>query len=153
MAKEINPEKKTHVSQKIKQDDSSRVERPGDAAQQTSTSLTRSHSVPSTQTVVVSPLSRTDGTPSRPLPLEGSDREAKVQKLALLEKEVQGLRRLLGLEATKKSQGTMTTADSGAEKPKEQPASTASREVGCQTDVAEVRLCILIINYKIQSQL
>ncbi len=60
-----------------------------------------------------------------------------MQKLAGLEKEAQRLRRLLGLEITKATQGTMTTADSGAEKPKG-AASTAGREVGCQTDVAEV---------------
>lgn len=67
---------------------------------------------------------------------------ANVQKLAGLEKEAQRLRQLLGLEVTKISQGTMTTADGGSEKPKEgrvTPASSAaSREVGCQTDVTEV---------------
>ncbi|XP_039975066.1 MORC family CW-type zinc finger protein 3 isoform X2 [Xiphias gladius] len=137
MAVEMKPEKQTHVSEKTKQDSSSRVWKPADAAQQTPTSLTWSHSLPSTQTVMVSPLSRTEGPQSRPLLLKGSDREAKVKKLAGLEKEVRGLRSLLGLEAEKTSQGTMTTADSDAEKPKDLPASTAIREVGCQTDTAE----------------
>uniref|UniRef100_A0A4W6CA77 Zgc:152774 n=1 Tax=Lates calcarifer TaxID=8187 RepID=A0A4W6CA77_LATCA len=141
---EMNTEKHTQApetvsTEKTKQDNGTRVEKPGDAAaQQTPTNLTWTHSLPSTQTVMVSPLSRTEGQWSRPLPLKESDREAKVQKLAGLEKEVQGLRRLLGLEVTKTSQGTMTTADSDAEKPKELlPAPTESREVGCQTDMGE----------------
>ncbi|XP_071313759.1 MORC family CW-type zinc finger protein 3 isoform X2 [Trachinotus anak] len=129
-----NPDKQTHVSE---QDSSSRLEKPGDAVQQTLTGLTWTHSLPATQTVMVSPLSRTEGPWRRPLPLKGSEQEAKEQKLAGLEKEVQGLRRLLGLEVTKTSQGTMTSADNGAENPKDLAASTASREVGCQTDMAE----------------
>ncbi|XP_068571018.1 MORC family CW-type zinc finger protein 3 isoform X2 [Cebidichthys violaceus] len=127
--------------EKPKPDGSSRVEKPADAAQRTPSSLTWTHSLPSTQTVMVSPLSRTEGPWSRPLPLEGSGREANVQKLAVLEKEAQRLRRLLTLEVTKTTRGTMTTADSSAEKPtgglETPPASRASREVGCQTDVAE----------------
>ncbi|KAA8588859.1 hypothetical protein FQN60_010204 [Etheostoma spectabile] len=127
--------------EKIKQDSSGRVKKPSDAAQRTPTCLTWTHSLPCTQTVMVSPLSRTEGQSSRPLPPEGSDREANVQKLAGLEKEVQRLHRLLGLEVTKTSQGTMTTADSSAKQPIRglvtPPASTASREVACQTEVAE----------------
>ncbi|XP_044061161.1 MORC family CW-type zinc finger protein 3 isoform X2 [Siniperca chuatsi] len=146
MAEEMNPEKQrkkpeTLSLEKTKQDSSSQVEKPGDTAQRNPTSLTWTHSLPSTQTVMVSPLSRTEGPRSRPLPPEGSDEEANVQKLAGLEKEAQKLRRLLGLEITKTTRGTMTTADSSAEKPKGRlvtpPVSTASREVGCQTDVAE----------------
>lgn len=131
-----SPEKQTHV-EKTKQDSSSRAEKPGESWQQTVTGLTWSHSLPSTQTVMVSPLSRTEGPWSRELPLKGGEREAKVQKLAALEKELQGLRRLLDLEVTKTSQGTMTAADSGTDDPKDPTVSTASREVGCQTDVAE----------------
>ncbi|KAM9357070.1 MORC family CW-type zinc finger protein 3 [Symphorus nematophorus] len=138
MSEEMNPKKQTNVPQmpsveKTKQDNSSRVEKPVDAAQRILTSHTWTHPLPSTQTVMVSPLSRTDGPRSRPLPPEGSDREANMQRLAGLEKEAQILRRLLGLEIKKTTQGTMTTADSSTEK----PASTASREVSCQTDVAE----------------
>ncbi|KAK2849051.1 hypothetical protein Q5P01_008885 [Channa striata] len=137
---EGNSEKRTNVPEtllleKTKRDCSNQAERSGDSKQQTATSLTRTHSLTSTQTVVVSPLSRTEG--SRPLPLEGSDWEGKMQKLAGLEKEVQRLRKLLGQEVTKMSQGTMTDAKSSTESPEDPPASTASREVGCQTDVAE----------------
>lgn len=129
-----SPEKQTHV-ERNKQDASSiRAEKPGEPV----TGLTWSHSLPSTQTVMVSPLSRTEGPWSRELPLKGGEREAKVQKLAALEKEVQGLRRLLDLEVTKTSQGTMTAADGSADDPKDLTASTASTEVGCQTDMAEV---------------
>ncbi|XP_034739098.1 MORC family CW-type zinc finger protein 3 isoform X1 [Etheostoma cragini] len=127
--------------EKTKQDSSGRDKKPSDAAQRTPTCLTWTHSLPCTQTVMVSPLSRTEGQPSRLLPPEGSDREANLQKLAGLEKEVQRLQRLLGLEFTKTSQGTMTTADSSAKQPIRglvtPPASTASREVACQTEVAE----------------
>ncbi|XP_029298191.1 MORC family CW-type zinc finger protein 4 isoform X2 [Cottoperca gobio] len=146
MAQEMNPEKqanlpKTLSLEKTKRGSSSRVEKPGDTAQRAPASLTWTHSLPSTQTVMVSPLSRTEGSRSRPLPSEGSDRDANVLKLAGLEKEAQRLRSLLGLESTKTTQGTMTTADSSTEWPKEglvtPPEYTASREVGCQTDVAE----------------
>ncbi|XP_034398714.1 MORC family CW-type zinc finger protein 3 isoform X2 [Cyclopterus lumpus] len=144
--KEMNPEKPTDIpetmsSEKTRPDGSSRVEKPGDAAQRTPTNLPWTHSLPSTQTVMVSPLSRTEGPWSRTLPPEGSGREANMQKLAGLEKEAQRLRRLLTLEVTKTTQGTMTTADSSAEKPtagpETSPASRASREVGCQTDLSE----------------
>nr|XP_046261217.1 MORC family CW-type zinc finger protein 3 [Scatophagus argus] len=145
-AEAVRPEKQTNVPETLssdseKQDSSSRVEKPGDTAQRVVTNLTWTHSLPSTQTVMVSPLSRTEGQRSRPQSLEGSDREANVQKLAGLEKEAQRLRRLLGLEITKITQGTMTIAGGGTEKPDgglvTPPASTASREVGCQTDTAE----------------
>ncbi|XP_068442768.1 MORC family CW-type zinc finger protein 3 [Clinocottus analis] len=146
MAKEMNPEKQTDIpetvsSEKTRPDGSSRVGKPGDAAHRTPTNLPWTHSLLSTQTVMVSPLSRTEGPRSRPPPPEGSGREANVQKLAGLEKEAQKLRRLLTLEVTKTTQGTMTTADSGAEKPtggpETRPASRACREVGCQTDLSE----------------
>ncbi|KAK9518155.1 hypothetical protein VZT92_023469 [Zoarces viviparus] len=146
MAQEMNPEKQINIPEPVSvekpnPDGSSRVEKPGDAAQRTPSSLTWTHSLPSTQTVMVSPLSRTEGPWSRPLPPEGSGREANVQKLAGLEKEAQRLRRLLALEVRKTTRGTMTTADSSAEKPtggpETPPASRASREVGCQTGVAE----------------
>lgn len=146
-AEELHPQKQTNVpetlfSEKTRQESSSWLDKTGDTVQQTSSTLLWYHSLPSTQTVVVSPLSRADGKQNRPLPPEGSDREAKIQRLAGLEKEVQRLRRLLGLEITKTTQGTMTTADSSTEKEKgplvTPPASTAMRTVGCQSDVAEV---------------
>lgn len=149
MAEEVNPEKKTNTpealsSEKTRQDRSSQAEKPGDMPQRIFSNLTWTHSLPSTQTVVVSPLSRTEGPRSRPLPPEESNQMANEQKLAGLEKEAQRLRQLLGLEITKTTQGTMTTADCSPDKPKERlatpQASTASREVGCQTDVDEVSL-------------
>ncbi|XP_070692754.1 MORC family CW-type zinc finger protein 3 [Pempheris klunzingeri] len=153
-AEKMNPEKQINItetpsSKKTKQDSSSsssRVEKPGDTAQRTTSSLSWTHSPPPTQTVMVSPLSRSEEPWSRPLPPEGSDREADLLKLAGLEKAAQRLRRLLGLEITKTTQGTMTTADGSAGKQggrgggggaTTSSASTASREVGCQTDVAE----------------
>ncbi|XP_013861822.1 MORC family CW-type zinc finger protein 3 isoform X2 [Austrofundulus limnaeus] len=118
----------------------SQVEK-SNALQQTSTSHTWTHSPLATQTVVVSPLSRTEGPQGRTLPPEGGDREAKVQKLASLEREVQRLRSLLGLEVPRTTQGTMTAADEFTDTPKEglegKTATTTSREVGCQTAMAE----------------
>lgn len=147
----MNPQKQTNTPEaalweKTKPGDGGHGEKPGDAAQRTPSSLARTHFLPSTQTVMVSPLSRTEGPRSRPLPPDGSGWEASVQKLAGLEKEAQRLRRLLALEATSTTQGTMTAADGCAEKPpggpETPPASTASREVGCQTDATEVsRVC------------
>lgn len=136
MAEEKNPGKQkdateTPSSEKTKQDGSSRAEKQADKAQRVVTNLTWTHSLPSTQTVMVSPLSRTEGPRSRPPPPQGSDWDVNVQRLAGLEKEAQRLRRLLGLEIKKTTQGTMTTADGG-------PATADSREVGCQTDDAEV---------------
>nr|XP_019942068.1 PREDICTED: MORC family CW-type zinc finger protein 3-like [Paralichthys olivaceus] len=125
MAEEMNPEKpacvsETLSSEKTNQDSCWRMEKPGGTEQETPLNLTWYHSPPSTQT--------------RPLHLRASEQEASVQKLAALEKEVQELRRLRGREHTKTSRGTMTTAGNGSEK---LPAATASREVGCQTDMAE----------------
>lgn len=61
-------------------------------------------------------------------------------RLAQLEREAQQLRRLLGLEATTTSQGTMTTSD--LDQPDGPQAAAAvvksSTEVVCQTDTAEV---------------
>lgn len=142
MPEDSSPEKQTNVSlERTRQECSNRGEKQGEAVQQTS-GVTWTHSLPSTQTVVVSPLSRTEG--SRPLPLDGSDREAKAQKLAALEKEVQRLRRLLDLEITKTTQGTMTATDGCSEKLEEPSASTRGSEVGCQTDVAEVSTTFII---------
>lgn len=123
----------TASSEKSRQDGSSPAVKPVDISQRS----TWLHSGPSTQTVVVSPLSRTGTPQSKPLPPEESEQLANELKLARLEKEVQKLRQLLGLEITKISQGTMTAAD--PDKPGEHPAAfRASREVGCQTDTAEV---------------
>ncbi|XP_029917781.1 MORC family CW-type zinc finger protein 3 [Myripristis murdjan] len=142
MAEEVHPGRdatkpQTPSWEKTKQDSGGRVEKPGDTAQHAS-SLAWTHSPPPTQTVMVSPLSRNEGPWSRPLPPEGGDREAIMQKLAGLEKEAQRLRKLLCLEVTKTTQGTMTTANTSAEKPPGRtetlPASTEAREVGCQTE-------------------
>ncbi|KAI9526720.1 hypothetical protein NQZ68_036513 [Dissostichus eleginoides] len=131
VTEKMNPVQQTQrpetLSSKKTKGSSSRVEKPSDAAQRPPTSLTWNPSLPLAQTVMVSPLSRTEGPWSRPLPSEGIDLEAHVQKLALLEKEAQKVRRLLGLEISKTTQGTMTTRSE----------STASRAVGCQTDAAE----------------
>ncbi|XP_070818660.1 MORC family CW-type zinc finger protein 3 [Chaetodon trifascialis] len=143
MAEETNLEKQTNTSETLlsEKDSGSPVEKLGDTAQRILTNLTFTHSLPSTQTVMVPPLSRTAPLRSRQLSPDGGDREANVQKLAALEKEAQRLRKLLGLEVTKTTQGTMTTADTSAKKPEGEPvtpaASATSREVGSQTDVAE----------------
>ncbi|XP_042349543.1 MORC family CW-type zinc finger protein 3 [Plectropomus leopardus] len=138
---EMNPEKQTNIFEKLSLksiDQDSRVEKPGESAQRT---LTWTNSLPSTQTVMVSPLSRTAEPRCRPLPPDRNDRETNVQRLAGLEKEAQRLRTLLGLEIEKTTQGTMTTPDSSAEKLKEgqvtPQAPTARREVGCQTDMVQ----------------
>uniref|UniRef100_A0A671W4N9 Zgc:152774 n=1 Tax=Sparus aurata TaxID=8175 RepID=A0A671W4N9_SPAAU len=136
VAEKKNPRKQKDVPEaptleKSKQDGSSRAEKQADKAQRMVTNLTWTHSLTSTQTVMVSPLSRTEGPRSRPPPPQGSDWDVNAQRLAGLEKEAQRLRRLLGQEIKKTTQGTMTTADGG-------PATADSREVGCQTDEAEV---------------
>lgn len=142
---EPHPGKQANIF-KIVSTDSNRKDSGGrvensDTPQQTPSSHTWTHLSASTQTVVVSPLSRTEGSHSRTLPPEAGEREAKVQRLAGLEKEVHRLRSLLGLEITKTTQCTMTSSDSSAEEPKQKAvrpsASTASSEVGCQTDMAE----------------
>ncbi|KAM8909975.1 MORC family CW-type zinc finger protein 3 [Spinachia spinachia] len=144
MADEVNPPKQTNAPEpllpgKTKPADGGRGEKRGDAAQRTHSTLARTHCLPSTQTVMVSPLSRSEGPRSRLLPPGGSGREASVQKLAGLEKEAQRLRRLLALDAA-----DTTAADGAGEKPAAGPGtpppSTARREVGCQTDVAQVVL-------------
>lgn len=73
---------------------------------------------------------------SGPLSPDARDQVTHLQRLAGLEKEAQKLRRLLGLEVHRTTQGTMTTE----EEPKDPPANPSSREIGCQTDVAEVSL-------------
>lgn len=134
----ISLEKQTQMSEpasseKSRQDGSSTAVKPVDISQRS----TWLHSAPSTQTVVVSPLSRTETPQSRSPPPQESKQLVNELKLARLEKEAQKLRRLLGLEITKISQGTMTTAD--PDKPGGHTAAfRASREVGCQTDTAEV---------------
>ncbi|CAJ1058483.1 MORC family CW-type zinc finger protein 3 isoform X1 [Xyrichtys novacula] len=92
------------------------------------------HSLPSAQTVKVSPLSR---TVCKSVPPEGGDREATLQKLAGLEKEVQRLQKLLGLEVTKITQSTMTEAESHNGGSMKLLAPTARREVACQTEAEE----------------
>lgn len=124
-AEELHPEK-------TQQDSSSEVEKRDDAARQTSSSLMLSQHG--------SQLSPTVGLQSRPLPPEGRDREAELERLAGLEKEARLLRTLLGLEITTSTQGTMTMAASSPP----QPPSKETREVACQASVLEVSLYIWI---------
>lgn len=106
-------------SEKTKNDRSSRAHGDGDTLERDAASQ-RSGSSPQ----------------SGPLSPDDSDQVTNLQRLAGLQKEVQKLRRLLGLQAHWTTQGTMTTE----EKPKDALANPCSREIGCQTDVAEVRL-------------
>lgn len=135
---DLHPGKQTNT---FKKSNSSHGEK-SNTLLQIPTSHTWTHSPLAAQTVVVSPLSRTEGPQGRTLPPEGGDREAKVQKLASLEREVQRLRGLLGLEVPRTTQGTMTAAEELTDAPKEglegKTATTTSREVGCQTVTAEV---------------
>lgn len=150
MDEEINPEKQTNKtenlsSEQTKQDRPSQADNAGNAPQRFLASLSRAYSIPSTQTMIVPPLTRTE----MPLPPDESDQAGNLQKLTGLEKEVQRLRQILGLQITKKTQGTMTTADFSAEKPKEglltPPGS--SREVGCQTEVTAVIIILLLLYF------
>ncbi|XP_035768795.1 MORC family CW-type zinc finger protein 3 [Neolamprologus brichardi] len=130
---------KTLSPEKNKKDASSRVENSDTNPPQTHTGNTWQHSLPSTQqTVIVPPLSRTEGQQSRVLPTEGANREAKMQRLVGLEKEAEKLRSLLGLEITKTTRGTMTNDDSDEKSPTQTLEKPSGRkEVGCQTDMAE----------------
>ncbi|XP_038849472.1 MORC family CW-type zinc finger protein 3-like isoform X2 [Salvelinus namaycush] len=100
---------------------------------QPSSSLAWPPSLPSAQTVVVSPLSRPEGPWPRALTLEGagSDRGALVQRLAGLEKEAQRLRRILGSTALPATPDNvvMTEAPSGDK---------AAGGMGVETPVAMV---------------
>ncbi|CAI5652349.1 unnamed protein product [Oreochromis niloticus] len=129
---------KTLSPEKTKKEASSWVENSDTNPPQTHTGNTWQHSPPSTQTVIVPPLSRTEGQQSGVLPTEGVNREAKMQRLVGLEKEAEKLRSLLGLEITKTSQGTMTNDDSDEKSPTQTLAKpTGRKEVGCQMDMAE----------------
>uniref|UniRef100_A0A3P8XNG2 CW-type domain-containing protein n=2 Tax=Esox lucius TaxID=8010 RepID=A0A3P8XNG2_ESOLU len=83
---------------------------------QPSSSMAWPPSLPSAQTVVVSPLSRPEGPLTRALTLEGtgSDKRTMVHRLAGLEKETQRLRRILGSDAPPATQdaGVMTESAS-----------------------------------------
>lgn len=141
---DINPERQRHEYKRSEGESSSSSsslgEKRGDTAQRTPTSLSWTHSPFSAQqTVKVSPLSR---TVSRSVPPEGGDRDANMLRLIALEKEAERLRKLVDLEVKKISQSTMTESensegdqDGGLMK---QSATTASRDVGCQTEEAEV---------------
>ncbi|XP_043982856.1 MORC family CW-type zinc finger protein 3 isoform X2 [Gambusia affinis] len=120
----------------FKKDSNSQVEK-SNALQQTP-SNTWTYLPLATQTVMVSPL-RTERPQSKVLPPELGEREAKVQKLAALEREAERLRSLLGLEVSKTTQGTMTTADGVVEKEGigRPTASTTSKDVSCQTVMVE----------------
>ncbi|XP_072251711.1 MORC family CW-type zinc finger protein 3 [Leuresthes tenuis] len=134
LAEDLHAAKQTKTFRK---NSSSQVEN-SETLQQTPTCPTRTQSLPATQTMVVSPLSRREGPQSRMQPPEGGDGEAKALRLAALEKEVQKLRSILGQEVIKTTQGTMTTDDSSAEKPDQESVTpTPSKDVGCQTDLAE----------------
>lgn len=104
---------------------------------QPSSSLAWPHSLPSAQTVVVSPLSRPEGLKARQLCLEGGDRDALVQKVTSLEKEAQRLRMKLGLPAMPDA---MATTSPSGEKPTgggaESPVAMATKENTCQTEVS-----------------
>lgn len=136
-------ETENRSSEQIKQERPSRADNAGNTSQRFFASLSRTSSIPSTQTMIVPPLTRTE----MPLPPDESDQAGNLQKLTGLEREVQRLRQILGLQITKKNQGTMTTADFSAEKPKEglliPPGS--SSEVGCQTEVTEAIIILLLL--------
>lgn len=125
-------------SETPRQDGSGPAVEPTDASQR----LTGPHSASSTQAAAVSPLSRTEnGAP----PPQQSEQVAKELRLARLEREAQELRRLLGLEATRTGQDRTTPSDLVPDQQDVFQAAAAaaavvrsSREVGCQTDVAEV---------------
>lgn len=106
-------------SEKTKNDRSSRADDDGDALKR---DVATQRSGPSPQ--------------SGPLSPDKKDQVTNLQRLAELEKEVQKLRMLLGVQVHRTTQGTMTTEG----KPKDAPANPSSREIGCQTDVAEVSL-------------
>ncbi|XP_068181096.1 MORC family CW-type zinc finger protein 3 [Antennarius striatus] len=125
IADEINPDMKTNKPKLLPSDKTNQAaciqaEDLSETVQQVTSNLTRTHSLPPTQTMMVSPLSRTDGLCS----MEENDQMVNMQKLARLEKEAQRLRQLLGLETAKTSQGTMTAAHN-------------CRDVGCQVGVTE----------------
>ncbi|KAM6953332.1 uncharacterized protein FYW47_013955 [Aplochiton taeniatus] len=101
----------TEPAEMTKRDSTSRVEKTPSTRlgpSQPSSSLAWTHPTPSTQTVMVSPLSRSEGLRSRTMSSEGGDREAMVQKLASLEKETQRLRRMLALSTTPPEETTAT---------------------------------------------
>ncbi|XP_054890341.1 MORC family CW-type zinc finger protein 3 isoform X2 [Poeciliopsis prolifica] len=143
------PGKQTNT---FKKDSSSPVEKPN-ALQQTPTT-TWNYSPLATQTVMVSPL-RTERPQSKALPPELGEREAKVQKLAALEREAERLRSLLGLEVSKTTQGTMTTADGVVEKEGmgRPTASTTSKDVGCQTVTVECAASVPDVAAALESRL
>ncbi|XP_068596495.1 MORC family CW-type zinc finger protein 3 [Brachionichthys hirsutus] len=121
MADELKPDSRTNKTQMLPSgksdlDASSQAENLSDTIQHVTLKLTRIHSLPSGQTMAVSPL--------RPCDLEEHGEKVNVRKLAKLEKKAQRLRQLLGLEITKTTESTMTTAH-------------CSRDVGCQAGVAE----------------
>lgn len=108
-------------------------------------------SASSTQTAAVSPLGQAEITTRSP---QESTQVTNELRLAQLDKETQKLRRLLGLEASRTSQGTMTTSDLVPDQLDELQAAAAAavvrtgREVGCQTDAAEV--CSHVVSTLIQ---
>ncbi|KAM9849690.1 MORC family CW-type zinc finger protein 3 [Aulostomus maculatus] len=128
-AEEVHPEKQKNVPE---------THSTGDTAQQTSHNRTPSQPVLFIQTAEVSQPCLVKDPKSELPPPEGGDREAERQKLAKLEKEAHGLRRLLRLEIPETSRGMMTMAESSAEgQTMTSQPSLATRDVGCQTCVAE----------------
>lgn len=124
--------------------------RPKDpvAEHQTPSSEMVSSNTQAVKPTIVSGPPREPGSASsvQTLPPMGKTRNGTSQvtnelRLAQLQTEAQQLRRLLGLEANTTSHGTMTASDLAPDGPAGVQAAAAvkaSRDVGCQTDTAEV---------------
>lgn len=120
----------TPSSEAPRQDDSGPAAKPTDG----------SCSAPPAPVVATSPLGQAEHEAPPP---QKNQQVASKLRLAQLEMEAQQLRQLLGLEATTSSRCPTPPNDLVAEQPDGMRAEAAavvgtSREVGCQTDVAEV---------------
>ncbi|XP_056132282.1 MORC family CW-type zinc finger protein 4-like [Lampris incognitus] len=119
-----------------KQASTGRVEKLVDDVQKSSR-FTSTQFLPSTQTMMASPLSQTGGQWSRPLPLEGVDRETMMPRLSGIEKEAQRLRKLLAMEGEKITQGMMTT-DATSSAMETEMVAVAAKEFSYQTEVGHL---------------
>lgn len=72
-----------------------------------------------------------------PIETPEDSREARVKKLAELERESLKLRQLLGLETTTKSQLTTTTAATNTESADDETRTVPTRDAGSQTEMTE----------------
>lgn len=72
-----------------------------------------------------------------PIETQEDSTEARVKKLEELERERHRLRQLLGLEPVNKSQQTTATTATDSERAKDEKVPVATREIGCQADLAE----------------